>query len=420
MLAFGRDPIAFLQRNYETFGSIFSMRLGRRPAAMIVGPDKNRFFFTETGNILSRQELYKALGNVPFAAEPQEYKKQRAMLQPIFDGKRMSDYVEVMSHETSAWLDMLGSEGEFDLCASFERLSMHIVAASLIGEDFRQQMGNEFWALYRNVTRGMIKSMLPIKLPIPRIRRDVTKARLQAMIRPMLAERRAKPEAYKDIMQSFVASTYSKDTLVPEDTILSVIRIMAFAAYSTAAQASWVLVQLLQHPHHLALVQDEQETVLNNEAENISLKRLHQLERLQRALKETERMHPVTIMLARYTAKSYDLDGYHVPRGWLTMISPPISHRLSEIFPSPDKYDPERYLPARAEDRKVPFSLIGFGGGVYKCPGVPFVYNEIKVIVSLLLQRYTLELVGPDPQPDFSTGVNQPKSPCLVRYQQRL
>jgi sterol 14-demethylase len=191
------------------------------------------------------------------------------------------------------------------------------------------------------------------------------------------------------------------------------------ASESTPLQASWSLIQLLQHSSYLATVLDEQMVVLGQSPDNINLDTLRQLNRLQWALTETERLRPMTTMLWRETLEPYDLGGYHVPQGWITIISPAISQRLSDVFPSPDSYDPERFSPPRAEDRKNAHALADFGGGTHRCPGHAFAHNLMKVVFSMLLQRYTLSLVNPDPKPDFSSTITRPESPCLIRYRRR-
>ncbi|MGH7450284.1 MAG: cytochrome P450 [bacterium] len=84
-----------------------------------------------------------------------------------------------------------------------------------------------------------------------------------------------------------------------------------------------------------------------------------------------------------------------------------------------NKYDPDRFLPERAEDRKHPFSLIGFGSGPHKCMGKHFAYTEMKVVLTLLLRQYHLELSVPDPKPNPGPTPNRPKSPCRIKYQRK-
>jgi sterol 14-demethylase len=221
-------------------------------------------------------------------------------------------------------------------------------------------------------------------------------------------------------MQTLAEARYPDGSPVPEDTIVGMVLQMVFGAYeTTAAQTCWSLIQLLQHPDYLALVLEEQESVLGDRADDIGVDTLRQLKRLEWALKETERMRPMTTMLWRRTTKPYELGGYHIPGGWITIISPAVSHLLPEVFPNPGVYDPERFSPERAEDRKTPFSMACFGGGSHKCPGMSFAHNLMKVIFSLLFRSYTLELANPDPRPDYSTTITKPESPCLVRYWRR-
>ena len=50
------------------------------------------------------------------------------------------------------------------------------------------------------------------------------------------------------------------------------------------------------------------------------------------------------------------------------------------MFAEPLKYDPERWVPPREEDKKTPFGFIGFGGGRHGCIGSNFAYLQIKSI----------------------------------------
>lgn len=423
LLDYRRDHVAVFWQAYKTLGPIFSIRLGPQRAVVLIGPEHHRFFFTEVDRILSMQEMYKFVipmfGEVLNAAETEVRKKQLAILQSAFQGKRMQRYIEIMVEETTAWLDSLGDEGSFELWTAFEGLGMRIAANALMGWELRQRI-DEFVPLYRDLANGM-EFVLPPNLPLPRFRRrDRARQKLTEMIQPMIAERQANPGKHNDFLQTLAEATYLDQSPMPNDAIVGLTLLTVFTGYiSTAAQNCWTLIQLLQHPEYLAGVLEELEAVLNHSAANLNAERLGRLERLDRALKETERMYPVMSHYARYNSESYTLEGYHIPKGWLTMVCPTVAHRLPEVFSQPHTYDPERFSPERAEDRKHPYSLIGFGGGFYRCPGSRFGINEIKTMLSLLLQRYTLELVDPHPRPDYEIGMIRPKPPYLIRYRRR-
>jgi sterol 14-demethylase len=136
-------------------------------------------------------------------------------------------------------------------------------------------------------------------------------------------------------------------------------------------------------------------------------------------VKESERLHPPLILLMRKIAREFIYKNYRMPAGWLAMVSPAVSHRLPEVFTDPDRFDPERFAPAREEDKKARFSLITFGGGKHACIGMTFAYLQIKTIWSVLLRRFDFELLGRKPEPNYATFVVGPSQPCLARFRRK-
>lgn len=425
LLEYRRDHLEVFWRAYRTLGPIFSIRLGPQRAVVLIGPENHRFFFSQVDKILSLPEVYRFVvpmfGKVLNAADDEAVRrKQLALLHSAFQGQRMRGHIGVMAQESSAWLEGLGRGGTFEIFETFAALGMNIAASAFMGQEIRRRMA-DFLPLYEALARGM-DFVLPPHLPLPRFRRrDRARRELNEMIRPVIAERQAHPERYDDFLQTIIAGRYSEDGVEADETIVGLALMTVFTAYiTTAAQSAWSLVQLLQHPDYLAEVLDEQEEVLGGDAANVSAETLGRMERLEWALKETQRMHPVMSHYARYNAQAYEWQGYHMPKGWLTFVCPAVSHRLPEVFSRPDSYDPRRFAPERAEDQRRPYSLIGFGAGLYRCPGAAFGTNEMKCILSLLLQRFELELLDGAPRRDFEMGVIRPRPPCRVRYRRRV
>ena len=57
--------------------------------------------------------------------------------------------------------------------------------------------------------------------------------------------------------------------------------------------------------------------------------------------------------------------------------SPNFSHMLPTVFDRPESYEPDRFAPPREEDKRKPFSFIGFGGGRHACIGQNFAYLQV-------------------------------------------
>jgi sterol 14-demethylase len=140
---------------------------------------------------------------------------------------------------------------------------------------------------------------------------------------------------------------------------------------------------------------------------------------LARCITEAERVHAPLVMLMRKVLEDCEFDVHVVPAGNLIMVSPAVSHRIPEVFADPIRCDPARFAPPREEDRRTPYALIGFGGGKHRCIGLAFAYQQVKLIWSVLLARYTFSLVRSDQRPNYATFVVGPQQPCLVSYRRR-
>jgi sterol 14-demethylase len=146
------------------------------------------------------------------------------------------------------------------------------------------------------------------------------------------------------------------------------------------------------------------------------VKHLRRLPVLDRAVHETERLHPVTVVIARKATEAIDYAGYRIPKGAVVMVPPALTHRLPDVFPDPDAFRPDRYL----DDPTAMRQLVGFGGGLHRCLGEQFAYQEIKLTVTRLLQHFDLELLDTNPVPMPGQANKWPQSPCRVRYRRKV
>ena len=409
LLEWRRDHLTLFQKAYQEHGPVFGVRLGPQKGILLIGPRYHEFYFREVDRRLSVPELYKFVipmfGDVMMAATDTDRRRRHvALLQSAFQGRRLERYVAVMAAEVDRWLDELGDAGEFELWSTLEPVVMRIAASALMGPEIRARI-DEFRPLLVDLARGM-EFILPPNLPLPRfVRRDLARRKLTEMLRPILAQRRRHPDRHDDFLQTLV----DDPGLAAEGDEVQVGMALCtiFTGYiTTAAQACWTLALLLRHPGYLDSI------VAPADAGD-------RRARLGWAFKESLRLRPVMGFYGRNNAVDIDLDGFRLPRGWMTMLCPGVAHRLPEHFAEPDRYDPERFAPGRAEDQRTPHALIGFSGGFYRCPGQAFGTHEVSILLEGLLTRFELEPLDRDPGADLDLGVTRPRSPTVVRYRKR-
>src|SRR5262249_788484 len=353
-----------------------------------------------------------------FIAPFDEYKAQKKIILPAFSGSAMTRYLDVMVLETLELMKTLGDHGQFDAVTTLGPLVMNIASRAFLGEDFRRKLGGEFFDLF-NTWAGYIEPRLPGWLPLPRFRR-ARKARekLHAMVKNVIEERRKPGSRKEDFLQVLIESKYADGPPLSDLAIVNLILFLVWAGHeTTSGQISWALIQLLQNPNYLASVLAEQDALLGNNP-HMSMEQSRSLKRMERAIKETERTRPVAYVLLRGTKESVAVGGYTIPAGWDVAFGPAVSQFLPDVFTDPEKWDPERFSPERSEDRR-PYSLVGFGGGVHRCLGANFAYLEMRVVLTLLLQRYEFELLDKDPQPAKRASARWPETPTRIRYKLR-
>ncbi len=87
-LEFIKDWHGLLQGGFEAFGPIFTIKLLNRRAVVLIGPEYQEMFFTETDKKLSLHKTYRylkaAFGEVAFVVSPELYYQQRPIFQMPF------------------------------------------------------------------------------------------------------------------------------------------------------------------------------------------------------------------------------------------------------------------------------------------------------------------------------------------------
>jgi len=425
-LEFAQNPVGLLQRGRNQLGEIFSFSLMGKQVTVLTGPNANQSFFKAPDDQLSAREAYKFTipifgKGIAYDASPEVMSEQIGFVFPALREERMRSYTQFMAQEAQAYFDTWGDSGEIDLLSICNELTIFIAGRCLIGEEFRTHLTTEFANLYHDLEGALhLLGFFWPYLPLPSFkRRDKARVRMVQLISEIIANRRNKGIETEDFLQTLMTAHYSDGTALSEDNITGLLLTLLFAGQHTSAVlAAWTGILLLQHPQYLPALVQEQQAVFGNGRE-MSLETLGQLVFLERAIREAERMRPPLVMLMREIMRDFEYEGYLMPAGGLVMVSAAVSHRIPEVFQNPDRYDPERFAPGREEHRQNRYALIGFGGGRHRCIGEAFAYQQVKVIWSILLQQFNLELVQSSYEPDYTTWVVAPRHPCLVRYQRK-
>lgn len=77
-----------------------------------------------------------------------------------------------------------------------------------------------------------------------------------------------------------------------------------------------------------------------------------------------------------------------IPNGAYATMSVTELHYNADIYENPTEFDPSRFLPERAEDKKTPYGFFGWGLARHPCLGMRFAKLEINIIVAFFLAYF--------------------------------
>ena len=425
ILALRRDPVALLLDGHARFGDVFSLRLPGARVTALIGPRAQGAFFAAAEDRLSARAVYRFTipifgRGVVYDATSEVMDEQMGLLFPALRDDRLRAYARVMQAEAEAYVAGWGDEGEVDLLAALNELTVFVASRCLVGAEFRARLSRDLARLFHDLERGInLVAMVNPYLPLPAFRRrDRARARMAELIMRIIAERRSGAAGGEDFLEVLMRARYADGRALSDDEIVGLLISTIFAGQHTSTvMGAWTGILLLEHPHRLSGILEELASEVGDG--EITLDALRRLAALERCIKEAERMHPPLVMLMRRIVRDFEYDGWRLPAGDLAMVSPATAHRLPQVFADPDRYDPDRFGPERQEDRRVKHALIGFGGGHHRCIGATFAQQQIKVIWTVLLREFELSLATTGHRPDYATFVVGPRRPCIVRYRRR-
>jgi sterol 14-demethylase len=416
-------PARFLLRAWRECGELAEFDLGGMRNVLLVGPEAQEAVFRAPDEQLSAADSYRYMVPVfgegiqygaPLEVERQQVKMQSNALRP----EKMKGYARVIAKEVEDRIAGWGDAGEKEFHEEFKQLVLRTSTHCLMGSEFRERLTDEFGALYHDLELAISPASIldPYGQAEVFARRDRARARLQQIIGEVVRERRRSGRRdHPDMLQTFMEAEYLDGTKLPDELIPGMVVWIMFAGFHTSSNtATWTLVELARHPELVPAIVREIESVWGGGAE-LSFAALRELPELERFVFEVLRLHPPLVTLMRHVRRDFAWRGCTIPAGDTIVISPYVAHRIPEVFPDPERFDPHRPEPESV------FAYIPFGGGRRKCVGNAFALLQVKSIFCALLRRYDFELVDPpgsyvDAMPSLILRVSDP---CRLRYRRR-
>jgi cytochrome P450 len=404
------SPYGWMVKRWRRYGDVFSSRFpifGR--VVYVADPALVKEVFTGDSATFHAGEantlaLGDALGEHSLLTlDEDRHLSQRKLLLPPFHGESVRRYVEVMAEATEREVARWPAGKEIELRPRMQAITLDVILRAVFGvrDDERMNLFRERIPPLGETTS--VLNWLPFMdrdlggiTPAARFRRAL--AAVDELIYAELADRRAggarehrsrrraapDGEDRDDVLSLLLRARHEDGSAMTDSELRDELMTLLTAGHETTATGlAWAFERLLRTPRVL----ERLTASLDDDAY------------LDAVVKETLRVRPVIVDVARKLTRDTEVAGWRLPAGTLVLLAIAVLHARPDLYESPAEFRPERFLGAKTDARghrplagrgAESYAWIPFGGGVRRCIGASFAQVEMKTVLREVLRRVRL------------------------------
>lgn len=177
--------------------------------------------------------------------------------------------------------------------------------------------------------------------------------------------------------------------LLFEDVKANITEMLAGGVDTTSMTLQWHLYEMARSLRVQEMLREEVLAARRQAQGNLSTM-LHLVPLLKASIKETLRLHPISVTLQRYLENDLVLRNYRIPAKTLVQVSTYAMGQDPTFFFNPGKFDPTRWL---GKDKDlIHFRNLGFGWGVRQCVGRRIAELEMTLFLIHILENFRVEM----------------------------
>ncbi|KAH3871404.1 hypothetical protein DPMN_034604 [Dreissena polymorpha] len=432
-----RNPKDFTRQLFEFMKEyshlkVFRLLIGGHPLILVCSPEEAEPLMNSTKHLDKASDynfLHPWLGTGLLTSTGDKWKSRRKLLTPTFHFKILNDFVSVFNDQSKVLLEKMRglADGkttvnvfnDITLCA------LDIICETAMGRSVNAQLNSDsdyVQAVYRASEYTFIRQRSPwlwpdflFRLIGPGKKYDESLNILHSFTEKVIKERQhefwKRYDQNKDITMEQLLSEQDlsmgqKQRLAFLDMLLCTssegkrlsfldireeVDTFMFEGHDTTAMASnWALHLIGTDVSVQKKVHEELDAIFGDSERDATMDDLKEMKYLECCIKEALRMRPSVPVFGRSLTEDIVIRGVPLEKGTSVLIVPAAIHSLEDIYPDPETFDPDRFLPVNCVSRH-PFAYIPFSAGPRNCIGQKFALLEEKVILSNIFRNFSVK-----------------------------
>jgi cytochrome P450 len=437
------SPYGWMVKRWRRYGDVFSSRFpifGRvvyvaEPALVkeVFSGEATTFHAGEANTLA----LGDALGEHSLLTlDEDRHMSQRKLLLPPFHGESVRRYVEVMAEATEREVAGWPVGKEISLRPRMQAITLDVILRAVFGVRDGERMDRFRERIPPLAETTSVLNWLPFFdrdlggiTPAAKFRQAL--AAVDELIYAEIADRRAasgnaslrtghrpvlaQGEDRDDVLSLLLRARHEDGSAMTDTELRDELMTLLTAGHETTATGlSWAFERLLRTPDVLAKLTASLDDDTYVDA----------------VVKETLRVRPVIVDVARKLTRDTEVAGWRLPAGTLVLPAIAVLHMRPDLYEAPDEFRPERFVQGNREfagtarsQRRNPesYAWIPFGGGVRRCIGASFAQVEMRTVLREVLRRVRLRAPTQRPERGVIRHVTVvPGRGCRAIVEERL
>lgn len=377
-----------LKQQYKAHGGAVQIRMMGLSLVQLLGPEWNQVVYQNRDAAFSSKNgwdfvLKRIFPGSIMAMDGGDHLYQRRIMSQAFKKPKLVSYLGFMNGNITKGIQAWQEDEKFMVFPSIKELTLDLATRVFMGIEPSETTKKMNQAFIDTVEA----SIAPIRYPIPPLQMwKGVKGRefLVKEFNRLLPEKRAKdtPDFFSQFCQ---AESEDGEKFTDTEIVDHMIFLMMAAHDTTTSTLTTMFYVLAKNPEWQERLRKISQGLNKTDLE---FDDLALLEEMEWCMKECLRMFPPLPTMPRRVMKDVEHYGVQFKKGQYVSISPAHTHYMEEYWSEPDKFDPERWSPARAEYKNHAYQWIPFGGGAHMCVGQHFADLQVKAVMHQILLNF--------------------------------
>lgn len=418
-IKFLQDPLGNSLKLVDDYGRVFRRQDFGGWGVSLIGPEANELVMFNKDKIFSSSlgwnpVLENLFPHGLMLMDFEEHRVHRKALSVAFKTEPMQHYLVELNAGIQRNIAKWPGAPVFKFYPAIKALTLDLAAASFLGVPWGPDADkiNQAFA-------DMVKASIAIvrkPLPLTQMRRGMKgREYMSAFFAREIPKRRG--ATGDDIFTQICNTTDEDGVLLSDQAVIDHMNFLMMAAHDTTTSSITSTVHFLgQYPEWQDKIRAEILAVKAKTGGELTYEALADLETIELVFKESLRLIPPVPSMPRRALKDFVFMNHRIPAGAHVGINPMVTHRLPDVWPEPEKFDPLRFTPENSRGRHK-YAWVPFGGGPHMCLGLHFAYMQVKSFFFHLLADNRI-VHAPDYKGEFIMfPIPKPKDGLPIRIE---